>query len=164
MPKAPALRLLNDQVLVQPLRKYERFESKNPGGLLFLPDNPQRDRQMEFFWWGRVVLIGLGDKYRYRRKLGPHDERFAYQHATGRFPMDTQPGDIVLYERRPWGDVTLEGHEYTIIHEEQHIAGVLSHADGWADSAKALRPGDRWTADLENGEVLSGVVPMERAA
>ena len=125
MPEAPALRLLHDQVLVEPLRKLERFEDMSASGLLFLPNNPNRDKSIEFLWWGRVILTGPGDKYRYRRKLGWHDERFAYQHASGRFPMDVKRGDIVLYERRPWGDVTLEGREYTIIHEEQHISVIV---------------------------------------
>ena len=126
MPEPPKLRLLHDQVLVEPLRKFERFEEKSPSGLLFLPSNPERGCS-EFFWWGRVILVGPGDAYRYRSKLGAHDERYAYQRpGGGRFPMDTQPGDIVLYERRPWGDVTLDGHEYTIVHEQQHIAGKVS--------------------------------------
>ena len=126
MPVPPKIRLLHDQVLVEPIRKLERFETKTPSGLLFLPDNPERDKATEFFWWGRVILTGPGDAYRYRAKLGRHDERYAYQRPGGsRFPMDTQSGDIVLYERRPWGDVTLEGREYTIVHEQQHIAGMV---------------------------------------
>jgi len=128
LPTAPALRLLHDQVLVEPLRKLERWESKTVSGLLFVPDDPKRDKTTEFFWWGRVALTGPGDAYRYKSKLGYHDERFAYRHPTGRFPMDTHRGDIVLYERRPWGNVLIEGKEYSILHEEQHIAVIVERA------------------------------------
>jgi co-chaperonin GroES (HSP10) len=162
MPDPPRLRLLHDQVLVEPIRKFERFEAKSPTGLLFLPDNPQRNRSTEFFWWGRVTLVGPGDAYRYRAKLGRHDERNAYQRPDGaRFPMEVKPGDVVLYERRPWGDVMLEGREYTIIHEQQHIAGFAQRmvTTGWSDPAAELKPGDRWTADLGDGRVVSGVLP-----
>ena len=125
MPTAPGLRLLHDQVLVEPIRKLERWESKTASGLLFVPDDPKREKKTEFYWWGRVILTGPGDAYRYKTKLGKHDERFAYAPKHGRFPMNCNRGDIVLYERRPWGDVTLEGHEYTIIHEQQHIAVIV---------------------------------------
>jgi len=125
----PALRLLHDQVLVEPIRKLEHWESKTASGLLFVPDNPDRDKSTEFYWWGRVVLTGPGDAYRYKPKLGPHDERTAYAPPHGkRFPMDVKAGDVVLYERRPWADIELEGREFTILHETQHIAGIAREA------------------------------------
>lgn len=126
MPPAPPLRLLADQVLIEPLRKFERFEEKSASGLLYLPSNPERDKSVEFLWWGRVVLVGPGDKYRYPRQFKTTEERERRCYARkdgGRFPMELQPGDVVLFERRPWGNWAYEGREFTIVHEEQHVSG-----------------------------------------
>jgi co-chaperonin GroES (HSP10) len=141
MPPAP-IRLLHDQVLVEPLRKFERFEDMTPSGLLYVPSNPKRDyelaglntrahqRSTEFLWWGRVILTGPGDKYRFRDKVKDGYYREAYQRRDGqRWPVEVQPGDIVLYERRPWADVKLGGREFTIVHEQQHINGYVRQAE-----------------------------------
>jgi co-chaperonin GroES (HSP10) len=42
---------------------------------------------------------------------------------TGRAPMYTKPGDQVIFGRA--GDVELDGEQYHIVHEEQHIWAVL---------------------------------------
>src|ERR1017187_10362408 len=105
MPEAPGIRLLNDQVLIEPLKKFERFEDKTPSGLLWLPNNPVRDKSIEFLWLGRVILVGPGDKWRYRKNVSDTYTREAYIRRNGaRWPIDLKPGDVVLYERRPWGD------------------------------------------------------------
>ena len=45
-----------------------------------------------------------------------------------RIAINVQPGDIVLYDRVPANDVRLNGVEYTLCHEEQHILAVLESA------------------------------------
>ncbi len=131
MPTVSDLALLADQVLVKPLRQVERFERKSPSGLLFLPDQPERDRKREFFWEGLVVAVGPGDRWNYGkpRDDGPNRPPYrpvvAMHDGSERFPMHVKPGDHILYDRRPWGDIVLDGQEYTVLHEEQHIAAVI---------------------------------------
>lgn len=43
----------------------------------------------------------------------------------GRWPIHVKPGDLVLYERRPWAEVELDRKRYVILHEEQHIVAVI---------------------------------------
>ena len=38
--------------------------------------------------------------------------------------------------------------------------GRVVTANGWSDGP-VLQPGDSWTADLGNGIVISGIVPLE---
>ncbi len=121
-------RLLNDQVLVEPIRKLERFDQQRNG--LFLASNPERDKQREVFHMGRVVKCGPGDSVR-EGKVQPDGSRIAYACPdSGRWPMHVAEGDIVLYERRPWAVVELEERQFIVMHEEQHLVCVLDGAGG----------------------------------
>jgi co-chaperonin GroES (HSP10) len=153
-----SFRLLGDQVLVEPQEKPELFDNFN--GVLYLPQKPERGKG-EFFYVGRVVSCGPGDKIR-EGKVRPDGSRAAYLapeqkcedcngmglalayggmaglgafvdcptcHGTGkvsgRWPIHVKPGDLVLYERRPWAEVELDRKRYVILHEEQHIVAVI---------------------------------------
>ncbi len=116
-------RLLADQVLVEPIRNLERFEQQHNG--LFIASNPERDKRREVHYLGRVVKVGPGDKT-HEGKVQEDGSRIAYACPDGgRWPMHVQAGDIVLYERRPWAVVTLEGRQMLVLHEEQHIVAVI---------------------------------------
>jgi hypothetical protein len=120
MAPTPGIRLLNDQVLVEPIRVAERFE--NFDGLLWKPQIEARNRKTEFCWLGRVVLCGPGDKYKYAPGIRPDGTRRAIPHpAGGRYAMEVNVGDLVLYERRPWAEIRLEDKDYVVLIEEQHI-------------------------------------------
>jgi co-chaperonin GroES (HSP10) len=159
-------RLLNDQILVEPIRKLERFESQRNG--LFLANNPERDKQREFYHLGRVVKCGPGDSVREGSKIQDDGSRIAYAAPReacencdcvgsvwmedltgdgvfgnvdcpvcdgkgtlpGRWPMHVKEGDIILYERRPWAVVELDGRQFLVLHEEQHCIAVLDEYTG----------------------------------
>lgn len=120
---SPTIRLLDDQLLVEPLGQPERFSNKR--GLLWIPDNPERDKRSEFSHLGKVVAVGPGAKYIYGA-VRADGSRPAYEPKDGgRFPMNVQIGDTVLYERRPWGEIDHEGKHYVILVEAQHIVGIV---------------------------------------
>ena len=120
---------LADQIVVQLFRKLERYERKSQSGLIFLPDNPQRDKKREFFYFGRVVKAGPGDAYREGspRKDG---SRACYAAPDGRFPMHVKEGDVVAFERRPHAVHNFDGLTHVILHEEQHVVCVIEDYQG----------------------------------
>lgn len=125
---------LADQIVIEPLRKLEHFETRTASGL-FLADNPERDKQREVFRLGRVVKCGPGDAVR-EGKVREDGSRAAYQAPDGRWPIHVQAGDIILYERRPWAVIEIYDPQcnivrhYEVLHEEQHIVAVLEDYTG----------------------------------
>jgi co-chaperonin GroES (HSP10) len=131
-----ALRLLHDQVLVEPLQEFvpERFERKV--GLLWTPDKPKRQTG-EILWLGRVVLCGPGDKYKYgpvRTEMWGVSRKVIPRPGGGRWPMHVKVGDLVVYERRPWAEIQWNGKTCCVFHEEQHLVAVLDDGEFVSES------------------------------
>jgi co-chaperonin GroES (HSP10) len=131
------LRLLADHVLVRPLTPPAM------DGSIHIPQSAKQDR------YGEVVKCGPGDKVTQHwcsecgRDLWPvlalfplPENEFAHRYGYCivcnvetpvilRHHMNVKPGDRILYGPRPWATVRLEGVDYEILHEEQHILAVL---------------------------------------
>jgi co-chaperonin GroES (HSP10) len=115
---------LADQVVVEPLRQLERFGKMSHG--LHVADNPNRDKQREFHHLGRVIKCGPGDLTRDGLHIDENMGRRKYLNPKGgRWPMHVQAGDLVLYERRPTAVIILDGRQFLVLHEEQHITAVV---------------------------------------
>jgi len=97
-PTAPAMKLLDDRVLV----RRDTKEDKTPGGLL-LPDTAKERPQR-----GTVLAVGPGK---------PHRDR------EGRMPMQVKAGDRVLFPRYAGGDVP--GYDDLLFLREEDILAVL---------------------------------------
>lgn len=95
---------------------------------------------------GIVVAIGPGDKLPQceHECCACHDHFFSWAakfgkcrkcqedyrvtitwHSNRRAEMYVRPGDEVVYTRAPANDVILNGEEYTVLHQQQHIIAVL---------------------------------------
>jgi len=90
---------------------------------------------------GRVLAVGLGDRIIFAKcvQCGAEAQRVAGRAwrcfecggdlestgEVGRCEMGVKPGDIILYPRIPSNDVIINGKEYTICHEEQHVLAVI---------------------------------------
>lgn len=49
-------------------------------------------------------------------------------------PMHVKIGDIILWERRPQNECSINGQEFTLLHEEQSILAVLESEPEFLDS------------------------------
>lgn len=140
------IRPMGDYVLVK------RLPNDNPVEGLWLPKSVQKEvRQLRR---GTVCAVGLGDPMiRIRCKAcGGERNNMALlkpSHRDGqrepihiascncgetdyelissnlRCPMEVQLGDQVLYWRSPANDVCINGEEYVLLHEEQHLVAIL---------------------------------------
>lgn len=99
------LRLMGDLVLVRRLMDPE----ETPTGLFLPPSvaNPRTGNRR-----GLVIKVGPGD----RLKDG------------SRGCMCVQPGDEIVYARVPANDIRIDGEEYTLLHEEQHVLCIVDRA------------------------------------
>lgn len=99
-----SFRPLHDQILIKPADP----ELKSAGGL-HIPDSAQRQEGSLFR--GKVLAIGKGE----RNKRGE------------RVPLQTRPGDEVLFYRNPSTEIDVDGiqQKCTVIHEEQYAVAVL---------------------------------------
>lgn len=116
-------RLLMDRVLVEHIgAATERFETKT--GSLWTPDKPAEGPDAPLLM-GRVVKVGPGDKYKWRAtdKDG-HREAFAHKNGH-RWPMAVKVGEVVLYSRWQGNVVNLDGKEYLVFIDEQHLQAVI---------------------------------------
>ena len=129
------LNLMGDLVLVKP--EQQEFE-----GRIYIPPSarPERGEMLH----GEVVACGPGDRlipilclncteerYLMLGKLLPSchcscpDWRILRGEKEGRRALGVKVGDKVLYWRSPANQVTLQGIQYELIHEEQSVVAVL---------------------------------------
>ena len=95
---------------------------------------------------GRVVVVGPGDKVE-RVRCGTCGLKFTRQPnewdatregypcrcggiapeagSAGRHVMHVRVGEEVVYPRVPANEIIIDGEEYTLCHEEQHILAVI---------------------------------------
>lgn len=100
--KPEDVRPLGDQVMVKPDSPLDRTRTG-----LYIPEKAQRHEA--HLRTGTVVAAGLGDKL-----------------ADGaRYPMHVAVGDRVVYDQASNRVVVLDGEEFLILHEEQHILMVF---------------------------------------
>lgn len=95
---------LHDRVLVRRLE--EKQTAKNG---IIIPDTAKEKPQE-----GEVIAVGAG-----RIEKGK------------RVPLDVKPGDRILFGKYGGNDITLEGEEYLILHEED----ILAKLSGMAKAA-----------------------------
>lgn len=108
---------------------------------IWTPESARRPGALgsdRFLRIGRVVATGPGDPCQCVGKQiefaasigvkpesvippGPPCERC---HA-GRIPMQCKVGDRILYDHPSDKEVTIEGEQYVILHEEQHVLAVI---------------------------------------
>ncbi len=96
------VRPIGDQVMVLPDLPIE----KTKGGL-YIPEVARRHET--FLRTGTVVAVGLGDMLA----------------GGARGPMFSKVGDRVVYDQASNRVVVLDGVEYIILHDEQHVLGLL---------------------------------------
>jgi len=92
------IRPLQDRVIVERVEALE----KSAGGL-YIPDSAKEKPQE-----GKVVAVGKGKR----------------QEDGTLIPMDVKEGDRILFSKYAGSDVTIDGHEYIIMREDD-ILGVL---------------------------------------
>lgn len=99
----PTFRPLFDQILIQPVEAAKQSE-----GGLFIPDNVKPDGAL---FRGKVLAVGKGE-------IGKDGKRI---------PLETRPGDEVLYYKNPSTEITVPdiNEKCTVIHEEQYAVAVL---------------------------------------
>lgn len=95
---------LHDRVLVRRLE--ERQTAKNG---IIIPDTAKEKPQE-----GEVIAVGAGKIEKGKR-----------------VPLDVKPGDRILFGKYGGNDITLEGEEYLILHEED----ILAKLSGMAKAA-----------------------------
>jgi co-chaperonin GroES (HSP10) len=152
------LKPMGDYVLVK------RLENDNPIEGLWLPKRVQKEvRQLRR---GTVVAVGFGDPFIRLRCLKCHlcRNRLALlkqSHREGQrepietgkckcgsreyeivstglhAPMEVKLGDQVLYWRSPANDVRINGQEYVMLHEEQHLVAILEAEEQYAEAIAA---------------------------
>jgi len=64
----------------------------------------------------------MGNRRGVVEKCGPGDKK---RSDFSRHDMNVRPGDVVLYSRSPANEVRLNGVEYQLAHEQQHILAVI---------------------------------------
>lgn len=124
---AQTFKPLRDQVLIEPIRTLERYGQMF--GSFYVPDNPAR-MPGEILWEGLVIAVGPGDKLANVGMMngeptGLHRHLNPDQSAQ---PCTVKAGDRVIFYRRTsafkW-DVEIEGKDYAVVFEQQHIAGII---------------------------------------
>jgi co-chaperonin GroES (HSP10) len=125
-------RPLHDQILVK------REDSPRMSGLIHLPDNAQvqADGRGEIHQ-GIVVALGPGDLVKcvpcgglgdYNpTAMAPPDCPYCNGSGMRRYPIDLKLGDRILFWFHMGADVTIDGEQFIVLHEEQHVQGVLEN-------------------------------------
>ena len=106
------LKPLQNRLLVERLEA----EQTTASGII-IPDTAKEKPQQ-----GRVVSVGPG----VRDKAGKH------------VPKEVSAGDTVLFAKYGGADVTIDGHEYLILKEDDILGVISGHAAG-KSGAKAKK-------------------------
>jgi co-chaperonin GroES (HSP10) len=105
---------------------------------IWLPETARRPGALgtdRFLRIGRVVEAGPGDPCQRCSAKGhvvveeieglPVTEECPVCHGAARVPMNVKVGDRVLYDHPSDKEVTIEGKQYVILHEQQHVLAVI---------------------------------------
>jgi chaperonin GroES len=102
----PAFRCLHDQLLV----KTEPNDEK--AGTIWIPPSARRPGATggdKFLRFGTVLVAGPGDAL-------PDGKRR---------PMSVKVGDRILYDHPRTAEIKVDGEDYVVLHEEQHVLAVV---------------------------------------
>lgn len=106
---------------------------------IWLPETARRPGALgsdRFLRIGRVVSVGPGDPClkcaKVRTELAERGVDLTTLMlpncvcgGTERIPMNVAVGDRIVYDHPSSAEVTIEGEQYVILHEEQHVLAVI---------------------------------------
>lgn len=92
-------------------------------GSVLIPENSEHKERNRI---GRIVAVGNGDRWIELSRRGAYGRlRLKSFDGAERRPMQTKPGDRVLYSRRRECEIEITGERLQLCYEEQSVLCVL---------------------------------------